>query len=206
VVAVLAQLFSGLPLSRAEATTATSIPASRSSETLPDSVWVVGDSITAGSKARLRDRLRRSVRRAVYIDGVGGRNVSTLDELVTQRVRRGATDVMVLALGTNSDPSWTRSDYLRAVDAIPESTAVILVSVYKSRSAATATAAVLRRMANYSRWMREIASARSNVCLADWRKAASREPRRLLADGVHPSAAGKAVWVRLVGNAVDACA
>jgi lysophospholipase L1-like esterase len=204
-VAVLAQLLSGLSLSRAEATTATTISAGDSGETGPDEVWVVGDSITARSRARLRDRLRRSVARAVYIDGVGGRNVSTLDELVSQRIRRGATDAMVLALGTNSSRSWSKADYLRAVDAIPESTAVVLVTVYKSHSAATATPAVLRRMADYSRWMREIASARSNVCVADWRKAASREPRRLLEDGVHPSAAGKAVWVSLVGRAVEAC-
>jgi lysophospholipase L1-like esterase len=180
-------------------------PMPASAEEQAGSVWVAGDSITARSKARLRDRLRRSVRHAVYIDGVGGRNVTALDELVSQRLRRGATDVMVLALGTNSSPSWTKDDYLGAVNAIPASTTVVLVTVYKSRAAATASPAVLRRMASYSRWMREIAAARSNVCVADWRKAASREPRRLLEDGVHPSAAGKAVWVRLVGSAVDSC-
>jgi hypothetical protein len=80
-VAVLAQQLSGLSLSRAGATTATATSAEVSDDSSPDDVWVVGDSITARSRARLRDRLRRSVDRAVFIDGVGGRNVSTLDEL-----------------------------------------------------------------------------------------------------------------------------
>lgn len=193
------------PMTAAAAPTGPSATvATRSTDKRPRTVWVAGDSITARSEGRLRERLKRSVRMTVYIDGVGGRMVSTLDNLVSKRVQQGATDVMVLALGTNSTRSWTKADYARTVDAIPTSTSVVLVTVFKTRSATTP--AKFRRMAAYSKWMRSIASTRSNVCVADWRRKAARRPDRLLSDGIHPSPAGTTVWVRLIGSTVDECA
>jgi hypothetical protein len=110
---------------------------------------------------------------------------------------------MVLALGTNPDAGWTLTDYRRVVDSIPDSVTVVLVTVFRSRG--TASASVLGRMDDYSRWMRSIASQRDNVCVAPWRGRVTGHANRFLVDGVHPNQRGAAVFADVVADAVAQC-
>jgi lysophospholipase L1-like esterase len=178
--------------------TSTSVVAS------PRDAWVVGDSITYRSHAALRSRLRRSVDGPITIAGRGGRKVSRLDDLVAAELRRpGTPDIMVLALGTNPDRDWRRSDLDKTVDAIPDGTEVVLVTVF--RTWRNAGEVVARRLGAYSRWMRSLAASRANVCVADWRATVSGHAPELLVDGVHPTSRGQRVWARVIGAAVDSC-
>jgi len=72
-------------------------------------LWVVGDSITYVSAPVLRPRLEKTVTGQVAIDGVGGRPVADLDDLVEQELALpGTPSVMVLALGTNPSSGASR--------------------------------------------------------------------------------------------------
>lgn len=167
-------------------------------------VWVVGDSVTVYAAGALRSRLSSTVDGLIEIDAEIGRNVDLLDDLVRQRLAR--TDrprTMVLALGTNPDAGWTVSDYRRVVDSIPDSTTVVLVTVF--RRSGTVPASVQRQMDDYSRWMRSIARARDNVCLAPWRGRVSGTGDRYLLDGVHPNQRGSRVFADVVAEAVAQC-
>jgi hypothetical protein len=176
----------------------------REARTVRPAVWVVGDSVTVFSEDALRSQLETSVEGRVEIDAEMGRNVVELDDLVTQQlVRTGRPRTMVLALGTNPDPSWTLKDYRRVVDSIPASTTVVLVTVFRSRG--TAAEAVVEQMDDYSRWMRTLAASRDNVCLAPWRASVRTNPDRYLVDGVHPSERGDRLFADVVSDAVDRC-
>ncbi|HET6940454.1 MAG TPA: SGNH/GDSL hydrolase family protein [Nocardioides sp.] len=178
--------------------------ASERFDTGPSTAWVVGDSITYQGEETLRQELRADVSGSISIDGVPGRSVADLDDLVASELTTEADpDVMVLALGSNPSPVWRRGDYRSVVESIPDTTVVVLVTVY--RTDVSEGPVVARRMAAYSRWMREIAAGRSNVCLAKWRAAVKPDPQRLLFDGVHPNDQGQQVWAGLIRSAVERC-
>jgi lysophospholipase L1-like esterase len=167
-------------------------------------VWVVGDSVTVYSEPALRARLASTVDGRVEVNAVSGRNVSELDNLVRSRLAQGSRPrAMVLALGTNPDPVWTRSDYRRVLDSIPDSITVVLVTVY--RQPGTAPAGVVRELARYSRWVRELAGSRENVCVAPWRARVQHRPERYTLDGMHPNDRGANVFADLVAAAVVRC-
>jgi GDSL-like lipase/acylhydrolase family protein len=170
----------------------------------PGDLWVVGDSITYVSAPTLRPRLQKTVTGQVLIDGVGGRPVADLDDLVDQELAMpGTPSVMVLALGTNPSPGWGLGDYQRVVESIPDRTVVVLVTVYRTPD--TAGSSIAHLLARYSHWMRETARGRPNVCIADWRAAAQRHPEAYLVDGVHPTATGQRVWSSIIRRAVERC-
>jgi hypothetical protein len=164
-------------------------------------VWVVGDSVTVYAEGALRSRLASTVAGSVEVDAEIGRNIALLDDLVRQRLARTSPPrTMVLALGTNPAAGWTLSDYRRVVDSIPDSITVVLVTVF--RSPGTVPGSVLRRMDDYSRWMRSIARSRDNVRLAPWRGRVSGHDTRYLLDGVHPNRRGARLFADLVAEAV----
>jgi len=167
-------------------------------------VWVVGDSVTVYSEAALRGQLASTVGGRVEVNAVSGRNVTELDNLVRSRLAQGSRPrAMVLALGTNPHPEWTRSDYRRVLDSIPDSITVVLVTVY--RQPGTAPAGVVRELARYSRWVRELAGSRENVCVAPWRARVQHHAEQYTLDGVHPNDRGANVFADLVTAAVVRC-
>jgi lysophospholipase L1-like esterase len=160
--------------------------------------------VTVFSEGPLRSALRAATDGRVEIDAESGRNVLLLDDLVHQQlVRAHRPRTLVLALGTNPDPSWTRSDFRRVLDTIPDSVSVVLVTVY--REPGTAPTWVLRALADYSRWMQELAASRQHVCLAPWRARVDHRAGRLTLDGVHPNNRGAEVFARVVADAVQRC-
>jgi len=168
-------------------------------------VWVVGDSVTVYAADALRSRLASTLEGRVEIDAEIGRNVVVLDDLVRQRLAGADLPrTMVLALGTNPAAGWTQRDYRRVLDRIPDSVAVVLVTVFRTRG--TAAGAVVEQMGDYSRWMRALAASHDNVCLAPWRARVRAQPGRYLLDGVHPNVRGDGLFADVVSDAVGRCA
>ncbi|MDP3891001.1 GDSL-type esterase/lipase family protein [Nocardioides sp.] len=171
--------------------------------TRPAEVLVVGDSITAQGA----DTLQR-LHRDWDIDGVSGRRVSALPELLRERLARGAPPrVVVMALGTNSVPGWTAQDYRSALATLPPATRVVLVTTWRDpllwpEEGPTHLRAAVQ--ADYSRWLRTIAWERPHTCLVDWRTTASGRPQ-LLSDGVHLTRTGRQVWAQAISRAVADC-
>lgn len=201
-VTTLARVSTCLSLTILVAATSQTSPALASAR--PGDLWMVGDSITYQSASTLQPRLEKTVTGYVTIDGVAGRLVADLDNLVQQELALpGTPSVMVLALGTNPSQGWGRGDYRRVVDSIPDHTIVVLVTVY--RTSTSAGASVAHTLAKYSHWMLEIARSRSNVCVANWRAVARRHPAQLLLDGTHPTAKGQRIWSSTIRRAVERC-
>lgn len=195
----------GVGLLLLAATLAPSSASAREQEPARAAVWVVGDSVTAYAEGALRSRLETTVQGRVEIDAEIGRNVVTLDDLVSQQLARtGRPRTMVLALGTNPDPDWTLKDYRRVLDSIPDSITVVVVTVFRSRG--TVAASTLRQMENYSRWLRSLAASQpDNVCVAPWRGRVTGHDDLYLLDGVHPNQRGARVFADTVTQAVERC-
>lgn len=183
----------GLTLSAAPAAAETDEPTVEEpiSEVLPATApaLMIGDSITYQSS----DDVHRW-RPDWILDGVPGRKVDTLDNLLGARTGLGERyPVAVLALGTNSVPGWRKADYVAAIDLLPADTQKVLVTPYVSKREPIRA----YRARVYARMMREIAAARDDVTVVDWRARVSTRPW-LLADGVHPNARGQRVFSRMV--------
>lgn len=171
--------------------------------TRPAQVFVVGDSITAQGT----DELRR-LHRGWDIDGVSGRRVSELPRILDDRLARGpAPRAVVVALGTNSVSWWAADDYRSALARLPASTRVVLVTTYRDPDAWPEDGPEPHRaavLADYSRWLGEIAQERPGTCLVDWRTTVQQRPG-LLADGVHPTQEGQRVWAAAISRSVATC-
>lgn len=176
-------------------------------------VYVVGDSITSGSRSTLQ-----AMRPGWHINGLRGRLVSTLPMLVSEILAVDPNPrVVVLALGTNASWSWSKAEYLAAVDLLPTTTRVLLVTTYRdpdnwSRYAKDNWDGIDRPwyqrayiQSHYSTWMREIDVERANVCVAEWRGLVRNRPW-LMFDGVHPNPNGHKKWADLLVTGVRNCA
>lgn len=168
-------------------------------ENATGTAYMVGDSMTARSAKQIR-----VLRPDWDVDGVGGRQAARLVPLVRDHVNRaaGPSSEVVIALGSN-EMGASAATYRRAVDLLPASTTVVLVTVYRDPRVFGQDRD--DRLARISRWMRVLAERRSNVCVADWRAAALRFGDLVISDGVHPNALGKRVFAALVVAAMDTC-
>lgn len=118
------------------------------------------------------------------IDGVQGRNVTELVPRIRAHlaVEGVAPRTLVIALGTNGDPGWTKADYVYATELVPASTRIVFVTPF--RDAAVYGQASYERMRQYAYWMRTIADDRPRTAVSRWRQYAEAHPERLV-DGVH---------------------
>lgn len=160
-------------------------------------VVVLGDSLTA----RARGKLRR-LHPAWHVDGVRGRGVRRLPGLVADHLEQHrAPRVLVVALGSNPNASWTRDGYARVAAMLPPASTVVLVTPYRDPAVFAEDSRTLQR---YTRWMRQVAAERPRSCVVPWRGRVVRRPH-LLVDGVHATEQGERVWARLVSAGVRGC-
>ncbi|GAA1952767.1 hypothetical protein GCM10009798_09990 [Nocardioides panacihumi] len=161
--------------------------------------YVLGDSITAEGTAELQARRPRWT-----INGLHGRPVSTLP-LMVANVR--AVDQrpfrVVVELGSNQSPAWSKSDYRAAIDALPTSTRVLLVTPYKQPGGHWAPKGV-QATTRYARWMQQVARERPHTCVVPWRAKAAAHPE-WLRDGLHPTDDGYAHWADLILETDSTC-
>ena len=171
------------------------------------SVLVVGDSITRLSTPALRARALEW-----EVDARGGRKVTSLGWVLADHLDAGESPrTVVAALGANAQPGWDPAvGYRELLAPLPESTIVVLVSVY--RDPAYFTPRIARKRpdwnpqyaAAYTRVMHQIAAERPHTCVAPWRPWAAAH-RRNLTGGVHPHGYGRRAWARIVAGAVASC-
>lgn len=157
---------------------------------------VIGDSITAMGKPYLQP-----LRPTWIIDGVAGRNVRTLPgRIKSHLVNDGTPHRLIIALGQNPDPDWTKADYKAATDLLPASTTIYFISTYRDPEIFGQAAADTQ--ATYTKWMREIAGDRPKTHMIPWR-ARVLDGSVQLADGSHPTdPEGTTYWANLVVNTV----
>jgi hypothetical protein len=161
--------------------------------------YVLGDSITAGASAEL---LRR--RPLWTVNALHGRRVSVLRLLIDNvRAADRRPSRVVIELGSNQSPGWSKADYASAIGRLPASTRVLLVTPYKSPAAHWSPAGV-GATTRYARWMHQIARQRPHTCVVPWRAAAAAHPE-WLRDGLHPTDESYSHWVDLVLRTDDAC-
>lgn len=148
---------------------------------------MVGDSITAMVKPYLLE-----LRPGWKIDGVPGRNVTTAPDVIRDNLDRwGIPTRLVVALGQNDHPDWTKADYRALVDLVPRTTTVFFVTTWKDAALKGEEEAATQL--TYSNWMRNIADNQPNVYVIEWRVACREavDPTTglstLLVDGSHPT-------------------
>ncbi len=159
-------------------------------------VLVIGDSIT-----RFGEPYLAAARPRWVVDGVPGRPVSALPRrLRADLATYGVPQHLVIALGQNPRPGWTKGDYRDAARSVPGTTQVYFVTTYRDPAVFGQEAA--DQQETYSRWMRQIARNRSNVHLMDWR-ALVLDGTAVLLDGSHPDEPSRQVWADLVVRTID---
>lgn len=154
---------------------------------------MIGDSIFAGTASRYGGAMCDALVPAgwkVALEAEAGVGVSFGREVLRTRIYEG-WDAAVVFLGTNNgDEARFARDFERVIDSLaPRPTLVLTATMYSTA------------MEGINRQIRLIASRYPHVSVLDW-STASAQPGMLTKDGVHPSAAGRAVLVASVASAL----
>ncbi|MFI2706529.1 GDSL-type esterase/lipase family protein, partial [Nocardioides sp. CER28] len=148
------------------------------------------------------DLLRRRPRWT--INALHGRPVTALPGLVKNlRAVDQHPFRVVIELGSNQVPGWTKADYVAAIDQLPRGTRVLLVTPYKAAGGRWSRRGV-ETVGRYARWMQQIARTRPHTCVVPWRATASAHPE-WLRDGLHPKADAYGQWADLILATDSAC-
>jgi len=161
--------------------------------------YVLGDSLSEQDTPLLREHQPEW-----SINALGGRPVTKLTPLIINLLTVDpAPALVVVELGSNNRPRWTKQKYLDALARLPRSTKVLLVTPYKQPGTGWGPKGV-RATEQYARWMEQISNRRPRTCVVAWRDAARRHPE-WLRDGLHPTPAGYEVLTRMILQRVDEC-
>lgn len=192
--AVLAGLVAALPVSPAPRVVhAAADPAD------PPAGLIIGDSMTAQSRAEVRDLLP-----GWELDGESGRKVARIVPILREykEAHGSVPPVVVIALGSN-EQTWFNRVYQYAVDMLPAETTVVFQSLWRDPAVWPRRSA---RMEQLTEMMHRVASRRDHTCVSRWRARARADHETLIADGVHPTEQGRLVWARVLERAVAHCA
>ncbi|MDP3972619.1 MAG: GDSL-type esterase/lipase family protein [Candidatus Nanopelagicales bacterium] len=152
-------------------------------------VFVVGDSITVGSRPLIRNSLRGQVAR-VSVDAAISRFTPTGIRLLGTRPAQRAA-VWVVALGTNDSPDARRMrSFVGEVLKRARGRKVVWVNIVRPGGYDR----VNRELANLDRRYR-------NLTVVDWQAAIRRNRGWLSGDGVHPTTAGYRAHGRMIAAA-----
>lgn len=165
-------------------------------------VTIIGDSIT--NRANLDNAIANVLPEATvyaqdskFFDDDRSGNESGLSILASLGDSLGST--LVFALGTN-DENVDQSAFQQVVDAAGSSRTVVFVTAYDSSNPS--------RYDGLNSTIQAVASANSNVVVADWAAAASADPTKYIdqSDGsfVHPTyGEGTALFAKVIADAVN---
>ena len=157
-----------------------------------DQVLMIGDSVGWRSSDELGAK-----RPTFAIDAVPARKIGELDSrLDDYRAVHGQPSGLIVELGTNASPGYSRRDLRRSIGSLPATTQVLFVLPYRTTPGAGAP--------TYGRWMRDLARGRDRTCVLDW-PSEVRERRGLLLDDLHPTSRGEQVYAGLVSRAWTRC-
>ncbi|SJN41820.1 Lipopolysaccharide modification acyltransferase [Mycetocola reblochoni REB411] len=149
------------------------------------SATAVGDSVMLASSEALRDVIP-----GIRVDAVESRQLGAGPDVVqAAQAQGGLGDLLVVGLGTNGVGGAESLN--RIVEEAGPDRAVVFVTVHAERSWAAEVNAAIR----------EVAAEHDNVAVADWDAAISVHPELLAPDGIHPGAAGAAIYAGTVADA-----
>jgi hypothetical protein len=159
---------------------------------------VIGDSITYRSSPQLRE-----LRPNFVIQGVPGSNANSLtSRLKAYLDHHRAPDRLVVALGSNGFHT-TEATYQRAVDLLPRSTVVGLVTAWRNPAIWGRARSMI--VWHNTQYMFDVARTRPHTCTIGWRRTVVANPR-LLVDGLHPTVPrGERVWAHTVVRGIRGC-
>ena len=185
------------------ATVLSPAPAAESAWVQPK-VFMIGDSITYLGSDELRAK-----RPDWYVWAAGGVRVNQLPAAMDHFLWiNKAPTMVVIALGTNASPEWTKESFRTQLNRLPATTKVAFVTTWRDSSKFSSSFAYEGSkeyyQPTYSQWMIELASERPNTCVVPWRGVASQHPEYIY-DGVHPNQQGQNAWSSLVANYTVNC-
>lgn len=153
---------------------------------------VIGDSITVMGTPYLLAQKPTWI-----VDAVNGREVGVLKHRIrVDLVADGTPRRLIIALGQNISPDWTKADYEAATELVPASTEIYFISTYRDPDIFGQEAADTE--ATYTGWMRQIAAHRPRTHMIPWR-ARVLDGSVQLVDGSHPTdPEGRQYWANLV--------
>ncbi len=143
-------------------------------------VDILGDSMVVASSHALRYYLPK-----VRMDARSNRRWAAADDLVATR-GEGLRRAVVLAFGTNAGTDATA--VRRSLDAIGPDRMVVLVTLHGPFS----------RIGADNTELRDLATGRDNVVVADWDAALEGTRGQLQPDGIHPSLTGAHLFAKTV--------
>lgn len=160
----------------------------------PESVAMVGDSITAGSQPVLEAMLTSMGFTDVTISAEPGRRIDVRGSLlhsgigaVSDIAERDAPDLWVIALGTNDAGLYAEiSDYEGLVRAlledIPDDAPVVWIDVYRDDH--------IEGSEEFNEALRSVLDERGNATVGRWYARCNNSNGDILSDGVHPDKQG----------------
>ena len=185
-----------------DAATDVDVAAAATDATPIESVAMIGDSITVGAEAPLRQSLEDLGLEVVAIDAENGRrmiesgSVSSGTEAAA-RVTQRQPDLWTVALGTNDVGIYAGADeYRAAIDelllAIPGGAPLVWVDIYVDMAAGASD--------EFNATLSDALEARGNASVVPWADVADDDG--VLSDGIHPSATGVDAFAELVAAGV----
>lgn len=161
--------------------------------------YVLGDSLSEQDTSLLRER-----RPDWTINALGGRPVTRLRPLILNVMIADPTPALVVVeLGSNNRPHWSKQKYIDALALLPRPTKVLLVTPYKKPDSGWGAKGVVATE-QYAEWMERIANRRPHTCVVGWRDAAQAHPE-WLRDGLHPTPDGYQVLTAMILQRADEC-
>jgi hypothetical protein len=155
----------------------------------------VGDSLSVGTDAYLRERLP-----GYRIEERNEVGLHSWEVAGIVRARRSLPAVLVVSAGTNDDP--------RAVEGFSRSVASVLAVAGARRCVVWPTIARPDQFGTsyvaLNRVLTRVATDDGNLVLVDWAAMTRRHPRWLRADGVHATAAGYRARAHAIAASVRA--
>ncbi len=143
------------------------------------SVYVVGDSLTVGTRPYLKAKLAKRVRRVTIRASIGETTSSGISQLRSAAARHAR--VWVIALGTNDAPSAarTRSQVHRVMRMAKGKHRVVWVNVVRPGGYQRVNKALRGQDRRFH-----------DLAVIDWSRFIAQHRRYLAGDGVHLNAAG----------------
>lgn len=167
-------------------------------------VWMYGDSITASDAPELAGLLRARSLVLAWDATPGIPTEPAVDRLVERLHHSRPPARLVMALGTNdSDARLVGAQVARVMDAVPSSTRVYWVNVWKQRWLVTGADRDRRTAAAVNATLAQADRRHTNLAVVDWWTTAEADPRRYLSDGIHTLPAGRAARNTLIAAALS---
>lgn len=152
-------------------------------------VSVIGDSITVGSKEAILKQF--SELKSYNIDAFSGRSWQQgIDVAAKMKLKK----IVIFALGTNT-VRLTEKDIQKAVKTIGQDRTIVFVTNFAKKEP--------NRYNNNNRLLEQVAKNYSNILLADWREAVSKDADKYMSDNFHPNSAGRKLFAKTLFNAVN---